>query len=160
MIEDAPTLLAVDLGLRTGLALYRPDGRLQRYCSHHYGTPAQLRRATYHLLAEPANLAWLVLEGGGPLAHIWQRQARRAGISVMIASAEDWRAALLYPRSQRSGRRAKHSAAQLARRVIAWSGAAAPTALRHDAAEAILVGLWAVVQVGWLEELPAELRRI
>ena len=34
-----------------------------------------------------------------------------------------------------------------------------PTALRHDTAEAILLGLWAVVELGWLERIPPEVRR-
>jgi len=47
----------------------------------------------------------------------------------------------------------------MARRVILWSGVQKPTSLRHDAAEAILAGLWGVIDVGWLESLPLELRR-
>jgi hypothetical protein len=47
----------------------------------------------------------------------------------------------------------------LARRVIAWSEARRPTSLRHDAAEAILTGLWGVLEVGWLDSLPEELGR-
>jgi hypothetical protein len=50
-------------------------------------------------------------------------------------------------------------AADLARRVIAWSNATRPTSLRHDAADAILIGLWSVLELGWLETLPDELRR-
>ncbi|MBI4581226.1 MAG: hypothetical protein HY718_16105 [Planctomycetes bacterium] len=57
----------------------------------------------------------------------------------------------------RTGPQAKRHAGTLARRAIEWSGAARPTSLRHDAAEAILIGLYGVVQVGWLPRLPAEL---
>ena len=46
----------------------------------------------------------------------------------------------------------------LARRVIEWSNAPRPTSLRHDAAEAILIGLWGVLQAGQLPRLPTELR--
>jgi hypothetical protein len=39
--------------------------------------------------------------------------------------------------------------------VIAWSETRGVTAeLGHDAAEAILVGLYGVVQAGWLREMP------
>ncbi|MFP2934398.1 hypothetical protein ACLESO_56645, partial [Pyxidicoccus sp. 3LG] len=38
-------------------------------------------------------------------------------------------------------------------------GAAKPTSLRHDAAEAVLLGLWGVLEVGWLDRVPVELRR-
>jgi hypothetical protein len=64
----------------------------------------------------------------------------------------------LSPRQRRSGVEAKKSADDVARRVIEWSAARRPTSLRHDAAEAILAGLWGALQVGLLDELPAMLR--
>jgi hypothetical protein len=71
--------------------------------------------------------------------------------------ARVWRERLLLPRDRRSGVVAKEQADRLARRVIDWSGAPRPTSLRHDAAEAILVGLWGVLETGWLTGLPREL---
>jgi hypothetical protein len=118
------------------------------------GWPGTVRAIT----GRPPGLGWLILEGGGPLANIWQHEAQRSRIAVRLVAAEEWRQTLLYPRQQRSGRVAKQVAEDLARRVIAWSQAPRPTSLRHDAAEAILVGLWAVLELGWLESLPAELR--
>lgn len=153
------SLLAVDLGLKTGLALYEGDGRLRWYRSRHFGTAASLARRVHSLLAELPDLEWLVLEGGGSLFEIWQRAAARRSIGVRQTIAEDWRARLLYPRQQRTGRSAKRSADELARRVIDWSGAPRPTSLRHDAAEAILIGLCGVLDVGWLDSVPDELRR-
>ncbi len=111
------------------------------------------------MLSGVPDLAWLVLEGGSGLAEIWAREGERLGIQVRRTSAEVWRERLLYRREQRSGLQAKQSATEIARRVIAWSGAPLPTSLRHDAAEAILIGLWAVVSIGWLERVPAEVRR-
>lgn len=152
------SLLAVDLGLKTGLVLYGRDGRLRWYRSRNFGSAERLRRAVHGLLAELPELNWLVLEGGGPLADIWEREALRREISVMRISAEDWRRVLLYPRQQRNGPQAKRYAGRLARRVIEWSVAPRPTSLRHDAAEAILIGLWGVLNVGWLKELPEEMK--
>lgn len=152
-------LLAVDVGLRVGLASFGRDGRLQRYRSHNFGAPARLKRGAAAILDEYPDLAWLVIEGGGPLAEVWEREAGRRQIAVRLVTAETWRARLLYDREQRSGLQAKQNADELARKVIAWSGAPRPTSLRHDAAEAILIGLWGVLAVGWLEQLPAELRR-
>ncbi len=154
-----PALLAVDLGLRTGLALYGGDGRLRRYGSHNFGSAARLRRGAPAVLAEPGDLEWVYIEGGGPLADIWMREAERRGITARLVSAETWRRAILYEREQRNGEQAKRVADTLARRVIAWSGAPRPTALRHDTAEAILIGLWGVLEIGWLERLPDDLRR-
>jgi hypothetical protein len=149
-----PTLLAVDLGLRTGLALYGRDGQLRWYRSHNFGNNSRLRRGVYTILSELPTLHHLVMEGSGPYADIWRTAAERRDIQVTQLSAEVWRPQLLLNREQRTGSAAKQHADRLARRVITWSAAPTPTSLRHDAAEAILVGLWGVVEVGWLAALP------
>jgi hypothetical protein len=148
------TLLAVDLGVRTGLALYADDGRLRWYRSRNFGNAARLRRGVPALLDEAGDLAYLVVEGGGTLAQAWAKEAALRELEVRWVSAEAWRSLLFYPREQRTGEIAKRRAEDMARKVIDWSGARRPTSLRHDAAEAILVGLWGVLQVGWLRELP------
>jgi hypothetical protein len=153
------SLLAVDIGLRTGLALFRQDGRLQWYRSQNFGTVTRLRRGVRGVLAAIPELTWLVLEGGGTLAEVWVHEAERRRIRVRQISAEAWRQRLLYAREQRTGAHAKAHATDLARQVIAWSQARRPTSLRDDAAEAILVGLWGAMEVGWLACLPDELRR-
>lgn len=153
------SLLAVDLGVRTGLALYGGDGRLIWYRSQNFGTAARLRRAVPGTLNALTPPGWLLLEGGGRLADIWERAATRSRIPVQRITAETWRRRLLLPREQRSGTGAKQSADELARRVIGWSGAPRPTSLRHDAAEAILIGLWGVLELGWMEGVPPEIRR-
>ena len=153
------TLLAVDIGLKTGLALYGRDGKLRWYRSQNLGAASRLRRRVYSLLGEHPDLEWLVLEGGGPLAEIWQREGDRRGIAVVQISAEDWREQMLYPRQRRDRQKAKQNADELARKVIEWSDAPRPTSLRHDAAEAVLIGLWGVLHVGWLDRLPQEIGR-
>ena len=153
------SLLAVDLGVRTGLAAYGEDGRLRWYRSQNFGNAARLRRAVPGLLREAVDVTRLVIEGGGDLARPWRAEAEANGVLVQQVSAEEWRALFLLPREQRSGAQAKRIAGELARRVIDWSGARRPTSLRHDAAEAILVGLWGVLSAGWLRALPGELVR-
>ena len=153
-------LLGVDLGLRTGLAMYGRDGRLIWYRSQHYASPAQLKKAVYSLFQDTPRLSRIVVEGGGLLADIWEKEAARRAVPLYRISAETWRKDLLYPREQRDHKGAKSNAGILARKVIEWSGAKRPTSLRHDAAEAILAGLWGVVQAGWLKTLPQELNRI
>ena len=39
------------------------------------------------------------------------------------------------------------------------SGAARPTSLRHDTAESILIGMWGLLAVGWLDRLPPAIRK-
>jgi hypothetical protein len=152
-----PSLLAVDVGVRTGLAVYRDDGRLIWYRSRNFGAAARLKRAIPALLHEAFDPTWVVLEGGGPLADHWATAAERHGSHVRRVSAEEWRSVFLLPRDQRSGDQAKRVADGLARRVVEWSDAARPTSLRHDAAEAILIGLWGVIDVEWLPGIPKAL---
>lgn len=152
-----PVLLAVDLGLRTGLAVYGADGRLRSFQSRNFGTSSRLRSAVHAVFAQTGDLAWLVMEGGGPLAEIWRREAVRRGVQVLQIAAEQWRSELFYQREHRNGPQAKQQALLMARRVIEWSAAPRPTSLRHDAAEAILIGLYGVRKVGWIERFPAGL---
>ena len=154
-----PSLLAVDLGLRTGLALYGSDGRLRWYRSQNFGSRSRLKRGVYGLLKEHPDLRWLIVEGGGPLAEIWLREAERRAIQAHQIDAGRWRQRLLHQREHRRSAQAKQTADDLARRVIDWADATRPTSLRHDAAEAILIGLWGVLEVGWLDEVPEVLRR-
>lgn len=153
-----PSLLAVDLGLKTGLALFADTGRLVWYRSHNFGTTERLRRAVHGILNGIPGLAALVIEGGGNLAVVWEKEAMQRGIAVCRVDAATWRQVFLYPREQRTGVDAKRHAIEVARSIIDWSGAVRPTSLRHDAAEAILIGLWGVMHFGWLPELPVELQ--
>lgn len=153
-----PTLLAVDLGLRTGLALFDRSGQLRWYRSQNFGSKARLKRAAYGLLRDVPDLAWVVVEGGGDLAAVWAREAERRQAQVVQIQASTWRRRLLLPRDRRDGATAKARADELARHAIEALGADRPTSLRHDAAEAILVGVWGLLKVGWLAELPPALR--
>lgn len=145
---DAGALLAVDLGLRIGWALFGVDGRLLRYGSQHFGTRAQLKRAAHAMLSHHPALGVVALEGGGDLALPWIREAERKSLRIIQVHAGAWREALLHPRERRTGERAKLSADGIARRIVEASGAPRPTSLRHDAAEAILLGHWACREAG------------
>lgn len=153
------SLLAVDVGVRTGLAVFGDDGRLRWYRSQNFGSIVRLRRAIPALLESERDLARLVLEGGGPVERAWRHEGESRALEVQGVMAEEWRALFLLPREQRSGVDAKRTANVLARRVIEWSGARRPTSLTHDAAEAILVGLWGALSAGWLRALPPTILR-
>jgi hypothetical protein len=153
------SLLAIDLGVRSGFACYGEDGRLRWYRSQNFGDLARLRRAIPGLLAQADDLTRVVLEGGGAIADAWSDRAEARLLRVTRVSAEEWRSLFLLPREQRSGVQAKLVADRLARRVIDWSDAPRPTSLRHDAAEAIMIGLWGVMAAGWLRRLPPEVLR-
>lgn len=147
-------LLAVDAGLKTGLALYGRDGRLIWYRSQNYSSIQRLKRAVYGIYNETKDICVTLVEGGGPLADIWIKESQRRNIRYLQISAETWRNELLNQREQRNGKMAKLNADIPARRVIEWSGAPRPTSLRHDAAEAILAGLWGVHKIGWIKKFP------
>jgi hypothetical protein len=140
---DRVTLLSIDLGLRCGWAAFDETGRLLGYGSRHYGNRSALRKAIPQVLGAYPRLARLVVEGGGELYMPWAKEATRRGIAVRQVASEEWRKALLKPYERGSGADAKAAADGLAREVIERSGAKRPTSLRHDAAEAILVGVWA-----------------
>ncbi len=158
MEETGPYLLSVDLGVRTGFALFDHQCRLHWYRSQNFGNRSRLKKNAFNMLKDIEGLSWLIVEGGGDLAEVWRREAERRDIAVLQVSAETWRRVFLYPREQKKGAIAKLSAEERAREVIEWLGLSRPTSLRHDAAEAILIGLWGLKKVGWLEELPGCLK--
>jgi len=152
-------LLAIDAGVRAGIAIYTSDGRLESYRSTNFGSTRTLRTAAYSVMSGVMGLERVVVEGaGGGIAQPWLKESQRRGIALRQVNAGIWRERLLLPRDRRTGVAAKEQADVIARRVIAWSGATRPTSLRHDAAEAILIGLWGVLEAGWLAQLPEELR--
>jgi hypothetical protein len=153
--DDGP-LLAVDLGLRTGLAVYDAGGRPVHVASRHLGGRRQLRGMVRAVLAEHAP-AVVLLEGDRELARVWHEAAERAGARSAGVTPETWRPRLLHPSERRDGARAKAAARRLAPLVLDWGGLRIPSRLRTDAAEAVLIGLWGVLTEGWLAALPPQL---
>jgi len=147
-------LLAVDVGLHTGLALFSADPRLLWYRSHHLSSPAKLKNVIGKILREPPRPTHLLLEGGGPLANLWLVEAEKLGINARQIHAQQWREQLFYDRQHRSGSQAKREADGLARQAITQLGGKNPTTLRHDTAEAILIGLYGLLQLDWLDSWP------
>lgn len=142
-------LLAVDAGVRTGLALLDRDGRILWCRSHNLGNTARLKKAAARVLYELPALEYLIVEGGGQTAGIWEHAAARRGLPCMLVQAQDWRADFLLPRQMASGNKAKAAACALVAAILRREGWSSPTTPGHDAAEAALVGLWAAVRLGW-----------
>lgn len=147
-------LLAVDVGLHTGLALFDEQPRLLWYRSHHLPNPLKLKKMIAKLLRAPPRTTHIYLEGGGPLAELWQREAEKLAIGLRQIQAESWRNRLFYARQHVTGSQAKKEADGLARLVIDRLGGRKPTQLRHDTAEAILIGLYGLLELGWLDSWP------
>ena len=142
-------LLAVDAGVRTGLALLDREGRLLWCRSHNPGSTARLKKAAARVLFELPQLQFLVVEGGGQTAGIWEHAAAKRNLPCRIVQAQDWREQFLLPRQRVSGQKAKAAACALVGTILRREGWSSPTTPGHDAAEAALVGLWAAVQLGW-----------
>ena len=76
----------------------------------------------------------------------------------MVVEPRAWRGALLSPKEYRSGQRAKAAARLIARQIVADRGAGGE--MRHegpfntDAAEAVLLGYFSVLQLGWVRRVP------
>jgi hypothetical protein len=139
-------VLAVDLGLRSGLAAFDEAGELVWYRSTNFGDRGRLRRAVTGVLDKLPDLELVALEGDRQLGEAWERVAIKRGAEVVWVTAETWRETLLTPSQRRSGSEAKRAADVIARDIIRRSAAPNPTSLRHDAAEAILIGVWACRQ--------------
>ena len=149
-MSNPSTLLAVDLGLRSGIALFDDQGELLRYRSTNFGSRSRLKKAVYRVIRDAGPPDYLIIEGSRDLGAIWDKAATKQGAQVFDVAPETWRKELLEPHQRRSGAGAKEAADQLAREIIDKTGADAPTSLRHDAAEAILIGWWGLKKVGWV----------
>jgi hypothetical protein len=116
-----PRLLAVDLGLRLGIAVYGPDGKLRWCRSHNVGSRERLRRAIEGVLDEIHGLVFVFAEGDRHMAELWGKAAQRRGAELRLVPTDVWRHDLLYPREQRHGADAKRHALRLATNVMRWS---------------------------------------
>jgi hypothetical protein len=137
-------LLAVDLGVKTGLALFNEEGMLIWYRSHNYGNKNRLKKHIPDIINAIPSLSVIVIEGGGDIAELWKDKAKKHRTEVVQIFAEDWRKDLFYDRQFRKGEIAKQNAIQMANKIITESGLKRQKTSMHDTAEAILIGLWGV----------------
>ncbi len=146
------SLLGIDLGLKTGLALFDAQDGLIWYRSTNFGSKSRLKAGVFHLLGSVPDLERIILEGGGDLAWTWAKEAARRNIALQQINAQTWRRELLFPRQATSGIKAKEAAIDLAMHIIQNSNAPRPkTRLNHDCAEAILIGYWGAKDAGWMK---------
>ena len=101
---------------------------------------------------------YLIIEGGGPLRKIWDSYLERKNIEVMHIMAENWRNDILFEREQRKGKQAKEKALHYAQKVIEKLSEKKSGPLNINAAEAILIGLWGMKELGWIKN-PADIIR-
>jgi hypothetical protein len=147
-------LFSIDSGVRTGLALFNDNARLIWYRSHNYGSRQRLKQDVSNILGDLPGPGYLILEGGGDMAAIWEKEAARKNIGFIQIYAEEWRKDFFDKKEMRNARQAKSTAIDMAQKAIKWSGGKKPTSLTHDVAEAILIGVWGLYHLGWIAKLP------
>jgi len=151
-------LLSVDLGIKTGLALFSSEGKLLWYRSQNFGNKVRLKKAIPWILNIEEDVNYLIIEGGGPLRKIWDAHLERRNIEVFHIMAEDWRKDILLEREQQKGKKAKEKAIAYAEKVINKLSEKKSGSINDDAAEAILIGFWGSIRQGWIKNHEAILR--
>jgi len=161
--EDVSNLLlAVDLGLKTGFALFNDEGHLLRYENHDFETMSDLRDASKELMVEwpkqvgdQCTLSHVAIEGADvKLRQLWKDMT--IDKAILSVKPEEWRRDLLLEKEKDSGSTAKEAARLVARQVIADFGQQPHEGkLNTDVAEAILLGYHVSRRLGWIQQEPA-----
>jgi hypothetical protein len=163
-------LLAVDLGLKSGISLYSQDGILLRYEQFNFvlETLHQEITAILNTWETETNTdesatesdAWKIthvaIEGGDTsLLSTWSEAL--PDISLLRVSPEEWRSELLTKNERQSGPSAKAASRLIARQFVEDFGQMElhsgkfPT----DVAESILLGMYCCRKLGWSARDPA-----
>jgi predicted phosphodiesterase len=159
-------LMAVDLGLRTGVSLYSNVGKLVRYEQFQFDSPDSLHIAASHLLhqweidASNSTHSWAVtriaIEGGDPpLREAWRLAANGQRVLLQV-KPEEWRADLLVTKEKMDGDSAKAASRLIARQIVADYGVERHDGCKFqtDMAESILLGLHVSRRLGWIARNP------
>ena len=148
-------LIAIDLGLKSGMATYGPNG-LVAYRATRFPSKRAIKEAAWSVLYGVDGLQHVFVEGDRGLAVYWKRAAEQQGLSFQSVAPERWREALLLPRERRSAAEAKRSARRHALTLIRESDAPLPKGpLTSDVAEAILIAHWGARSLGWSTQTAA-----
>lgn len=148
------SILGIDLGIKTGLAHFLENGKLISYWSHNFGTRNKLRKGVYTILtniARERQIKCIVIEGSKIFAKPWTNMAKRLNVDCHIVEPHIWREQL-FGKKDITSQDAKKKATVYARKIIINSGLSPPKYLNHNAAEAILIGFWGVINFGNNEE--------
>jgi Icc-related predicted phosphoesterase len=173
--EGGELLLAVDLGLRTGLSLYNDMGKLIRYENFQFDSADDLKNAASRILHEweadasssSGSQTWAItriaIEGGDPpLREAWH-QAANGKQALLYVKPEEWRADLLTGKEKLNGENAKAASRLIARQIVADYGDAVlelhDGKFQTDMAESVLLGLHVARRLGWVPAKDPPVRR-
>jgi hypothetical protein len=146
-------LLAVDLGLRTATAVLDGSGQILQVNDWHFTDLHQLEGALEGMLRSHS-ITHVVVEGADvKLNRIWRKAVEKHDLPFARIVAEDWREVLLLPKERKNKQVAKDAAVLIAKQF--WTKKMdhnkLSAKLSKDAAEAILVGLYALQVLGWAQ---------
>lgn len=131
--------------------MFRSDGRLLWFRSQNFGNKVRLRKAIPWILNLEDEIDYIIIEGGGPLRKIWDARLEKRNIHAIHIMAEDWRADILLEREQRKGSKAKQKALDYAEKFLLAQSIGKTGELNINAAEAILIGIWGMKKLGWID---------
>ncbi len=166
-------LLAVDLGLRTGLCLFNDEGRVLRFANFQFESPEQLLNAARSVLStweeevketDDRGRRWkiskIAIEGGDPpLRDAWH-EAANGRRSILHVRPEEWRADLLLTKEKLDGEKAKSASRLIARQIVSDYGTFDfDGKFQTDMAESILLGLHVARRLGWITPRDPPVRR-
>lgn len=176
-VSSRQMLLAVDLGLRTGLSLFDETGRLLRYENFQFDSVEKLQKGAKAVIEkweadcngmnqnEAEKETWKVthiaVEGGDPpLADAW-RQAANGQRALLFVKPEEWRTDLLTKEEMLSGESSKSASRVLAQQIVSDYGIKQHdgTEFQTDMAESVLLGLHVSRRLGWGELRDPAVRR-
>lgn len=130
-VPPSSILLSVDLGLRSGFALYNSTGHLISFAHHRFDTLQNLKASVLvelSTLSKHYNLNHFVLEGDAVYRSIWTSAINqfaadyeKTAVIIYIDPAE-WRDRLLISRERKSGKDAKCASRLISRQIMWRSG--------------------------------------
>jgi hypothetical protein len=164
-------LMAVDLGLKSGVSLFNCQGELVRY-EQFYFEKETLQKTAQNLIATweqdvnieteeestslPSKVTHIAIEGAdGYMLRAWADAAPHQ--SILRVSPEEWRSDLLLAKESTSGANSKAAARLIARQVVQDFGVmeAHTGKFPTDVAEAVVMGLYVARKLGWITREPA-----
>jgi Calcineurin-like phosphoesterase len=155
-------LMAVDLGLKSGISLFNSDGNLVRYEQFLFQRETLEDKIPSMIQSweEEAQGSWkithIAIEGGDTaLLGMWERST--PGISTLRVRPEEWRAELLTSKENKNGASAKAASRLIARQMVEDFGIMEKHdgKFHTDVAEAVLLGTHIARRLGWIQREPA-----
>jgi hypothetical protein len=164
-------LLAVDLGLKSGVALFNKQGQLLRYEQHLFnkdklneeiktiveGWESDVQKSD--IIPSNGEQLWSVtkiaVEGGDvAIFNAWDSAAK--DVSISRVSPEEWRFHLLSEKERTSGATSKAAARLIARQVVSDFGIMGnhKGKFKTDVAEAVVLGFYVCKKLGWISRDP------